>query len=131
MRLFPSRQRFQEWVEYDDGPQETFLAEVGGSWVDDEVALGRVNAEYAPRDSERKPTQKFPGATVRQWVGSDEEFAAALKVAREMRSEARRLGKQPAPSESPEDAPVTLQEAATGTRFVSLEDMPSQGRRRF
>jgi hypothetical protein len=27
-----------------------------------------------------------------------------------------------------EDAPVTPQEAPAGTRFVSLEDMPSQGR---
>jgi hypothetical protein len=129
LRLFPKRDRFQGWIEYDDGPKETYLAEVGGSWVADDVAAERVNREYGERDADGnlKEPSTFTSASVRQWVGADEEFAAALKVARQMRAEARRLGT--APDSEPE--PATPLPAGTHANFIPLEQMPSRdsGRR--
>jgi hypothetical protein len=127
MGLF-RKERFSEWIEYDDGPKETYLAEVGGSWVSDEIAVERVNAEYAPRDADGNPTTKYTQAgSVRQWVGSDEEFAAALKVAIQMRAEAQRLGTAPG-SEPPDPKPLP---PGTHPNFVPLDAMPQRdsGRR--
>ena len=79
----------------DDAVKETFLAEVGGSYADDETALERVNREYsAARRSGGSVVVRAPitQATVRTWTRDDEEFAEALKVARQMRDEARALG---------------------------------------
>lgn len=88
------RERFTRWLRRDDEIKETYLAEVGGSWVDDDVALERVNREYTARQTGGSIVLRaqITSATVRTWVKDDPEFAAALKVARQMRSEAKRLG---------------------------------------
>jgi hypothetical protein len=72
-----------------------YLAEVGGSWADDAVALERVNREFCkPREWAGNVVVRAPitEATVRQWIQDDPEFAAALRIARQMRAEARALG---------------------------------------
>jgi hypothetical protein len=127
MGLFSKRERFSEWLEYDDGPKETYLAEVGGSWVSDEIALQRLNVEYAPRDAEGNVVPTYTSATVRQWVGGDEEFSAALKVAIQMRREAERLGTAPG-SGPPEPKPLP---PGAHPNFVPLDAMPQRdmGRR--
>jgi len=77
--------RFGRWRRSDDGAKESYLAEVGGSYLDDDQALALVNADHT-RGTGRPP---ITDATVRMWARDDPEFAEALKAARQFREQDR------------------------------------------
>lgn len=75
------RKRFSRWVdEGHNDAKEWFLSLVGGSWHTDDEALSILNGKLATAHTLQ---------SVRSWIGSDPEFAEALKVARHHREQGR------------------------------------------
>jgi hypothetical protein len=124
-------ERFEAYLRRDDGIKTYFLNLISGSYLSDQAAMEELNKEYStPRMTPMGPrvqrATKFSTVTLREWLADDELFAAAYKIARQMREEglAVEQWRKDNPPPPPEEWPAVgrLDQRADPHRVTQAEE---------